>query len=431
VAGRYGNSGQTDYATANELMNRLCCQLNTLWAQKVKVKALCWGPWRQTKFGTGMVTEYTEAKFAEIGVKLVGLEDGRHLFKEELAHADDGYVEIVFGEGPWEQQEAAIGRIESHTPVVENGFSGPLLHNATLETFPNGDQVITILLGETHAYLKEHRIDDVSILPAAVALEIMSEAAQHLWPDWIVAEVRDCRLLKGVELNDRDLKLNVVIKPAYYGSSDGFEVNVAIQTDQGNGQHRLHYRSVLWLTQQLSTRFEYKPQIFDERKLTTAKAYDQWLFHGPRFQVIEKIDGLSEGGANAVVRTTRPAQWLTGVETNPNRWIFDPAIVDAAAQMALLWSRAFRNESALPVGFGRVICYTDGLPDKLHMHFERLASEEPHLVRANVYFADPDHQVGLMIENMECVSSAALNRVGGTAKSSPKRTVSNLKAMEA
>ena len=45
VAGRYGNSGQTDYATANELMNRLCCQLRRTWANNVNVKAFCWGPW--------------------------------------------------------------------------------------------------------------------------------------------------------------------------------------------------------------------------------------------------------------------------------------------------------------------------------------------------------------------------------------------------
>jgi NAD(P)-dependent dehydrogenase (short-subunit alcohol dehydrogenase family)/acyl carrier protein len=431
VAGRYGNSGQTDYATANELMNRLCCQLYALWAQKVKVKALCWGPWRQTKLGTGMVTEYTEAKFAEIGVKLVGSEDGGRLFKEELTHADDGCVEIVFGEGPWEQQEAAIGRIESHSPVVENSFSGPLLHNATLETFPNGDQVITILLGETHAYLKEHRIDDVSVLPAAVALEIMSEAAHHLWPDWIVAEVRECRLMKGVELKDSDLKLNVVIKPAYYGSSDGFEVNVAIQTDQDNGQYRLHYRAILWLTQQLSLQFEYKPNIFDEKKLTAADAYNQWLFHGPRFQVIEKIDGLSEGGANALVRTTRPAQWLINVETNSNQWVFDPVLVDAAAQMAIIWCRAFRDETPLPVGFGRVIRCTDHLPDKLHMHFERRPSEEPHLVRADVYFADAENRVMLMIEDMECVSSAGLNRVGGALYTGLRSSAPNLLAKKA
>ncbi len=34
----------------------------------------------------------------------------------------------------------------------------------------------------------------------------------------------------------------MTINPPTYGSSEGFEVNVAIQSDQADGRHRLHYR---------------------------------------------------------------------------------------------------------------------------------------------------------------------------------------------
>jgi hypothetical protein len=124
VAGRYGNSGQSDYATANELMNRLCCQLSHKWENKVKVKALCWGPWGPTKYGGGMVTEAIEAKFAERGVQLVSAANGRHLFKNELIHSDDRQVEIICGGGPWELQEAGIGRMEmaAHVQPHERGI---------------------------------------------------------------------------------------------------------------------------------------------------------------------------------------------------------------------------------------------------------------------------------------------------------------------
>jgi hypothetical protein len=39
-------------------------------------------------------------------------------------------------------------------------------------------------------------------------------------------------------------------------------------------------------------------------------------------------------------------------------------------------------------------------------------------VQANVYFADADNQIVLLIEDLECVSSAGLNRIGGTADKS-------------
>jgi hypothetical protein len=65
------------------------------------------------------------------------------------------------------------------------------------------------------------------------------------------------------------------------------------------------------------------------------------------------------------------------------------------------------------------------------MHFDRLPSEEPHLVKANVYFVDADNQVMLMIEDMECVSSAGLNRVGGAPYTGFASTASDLLAKEA
>ncbi|HDH08243.1 MAG TPA: SDR family oxidoreductase, partial [Gammaproteobacteria bacterium] len=113
VAGRYGNSGQSDYATANELMNRLCCQLSNNWGNKVRVKAFCWGPWGRLTFGHGMVTEETEAKFARRSIFLVSPETGSRHFKDELTHEGCHNIEIICGEGPWEQIEADIGRIEN------------------------------------------------------------------------------------------------------------------------------------------------------------------------------------------------------------------------------------------------------------------------------------------------------------------------------
>ncbi len=255
------------------------------------------------------------------------------------------------------------------------------------------------------------------MLPAAVALEIMSEATGHLWPGWYVVEVRDCLLLKGIELKEQNHNFNLVISQPTYVSNEGFEVNVAIQSRHNNGTQRFHYRSAVRLEQKFSESSQYKPQSYTEKKLDVAKAYDEWLFHGPRFQVIEEIEGMSMGGSRALLRTTSPLQWMLNVEPGRNQWIFDPALVDAAAQMAIVWARVYRNETALPTRFGRVTRYSETLPERVHMNFERIAPEEFHLVRANVYFADADNKVVLLIEDMECVSSPELNRLGGTVKS--------------
>jgi hypothetical protein len=84
--------------------------------------------------------------------------------------------------------------------------------------------------------------------------------------------------------------------------------------------------------------------------------------------------------------------------------------------MALLWARSLRGESCLPARFGRVALLREQLPQQMTMEFELIPMPDLSVVRANVYFLDASGQVVLLIEEMECIASAALNRLGGTAE---------------
>ena len=416
VAGRFGNSGQSDYATANELMNRLCCQLRDQWQGQVAVNALCWGPWGATRFGAGMVTAETEAKFAAKGVTLVGAAAGRQLFVDAVSRAAGGPVEIVCGQGPWESHEAAVGMFVRGAPMAPADLRGPIIGAAGVTTSPTGEQLLAVRIDARHGYLRQHRIDGVPVLPAAAAMTIMGDAARTLWPGWKVVETRDFRLIKGVEMKAAERVLEVVVQPPPYGSSEGFEVTAIIRSELGAGGFLTHYRAVVRLEQQVQGEFARSPAPHAAKQLSVASAYDELLFHGPCFQVIEAIDGLSERGSVARVRPSRPTEWLSGVSEAHDRWTFDPALVDAAAQMALLWARSLRGESCLPARFGRVARLREQLPAQMTMEFELIPVSDPSVVRANVYFLDAGGQVVMLIEEMECIASAALNRLGGTAK---------------
>ena len=415
VAGRYGNSGQTDYATANELMNRLCSQLHSIWQSRVAVRALCWGPWGATTFGAGMVTPETEEKFARRGVALVRCEKARRVFAAEVRANGSGPVEIICGEGPWEEREAANGRMELSARKDAVAL-GPLLSEAEVKALPTGEQVVEFTLNGKHAYLEDHRLDGTPVLPAAAVVEIMAEAARELWKGWQVVEVRDCRVLNGIKKDSGSSRLTLVFDSGRYDSIDGFDVDITMQSGAGKGRPRVHYQASARLARQLPEGFTRRAATHKEKTLSTAKAYGEWLSHGPRFQVIESIEGLSSAGARAIVRSTHPVEWVKDLPASSRGWVFDPALVDAATQMAWLWARAFHDETALPAKFGRVVHYTDTLPERLIMDFERIDGNDPHLVRANVYFLDSDGRVLLMIEGLESISSPELNRLGGTAK---------------
>ncbi|MFZ2987092.1 SDR family NAD(P)-dependent oxidoreductase, partial [Ideonella sp.] len=415
VAGRYGNSGQSDYATANELMNRLCCQLQRRWGGRVNVNALCWGPWGPTMFGAGMVTAETEAKFAEKGVYLVTAPMGRQLLKDELMRTAHEHIEIICGAGPWEEREADLGRIEIQSPVAREVL-GALLGPAERMTLPMGGQVVTFSIDANHAYLQEHCIDKTPILPAAAALELLAQAGHALWNGWKVVEVRDFRLMKGVELKEAVRKFDIVINPPPYGSAEGFEVNATLQSEQQGGKTVVHYKAVLRLEQRLPEGFSRPARQRFDKKLAVAQAYDEYLFHGPRFQVMSSLKGLSQDAAAAQVLATTPTIWLGSVPAEHDHWVFDPALIDAGPQLAIVWARLFRNETCLPTRFGRVARFVDRLPAQLTMEFEVVAQDDAGLVGGNVYYTNAAGEVVMMIEDMQCISSEALNRLGGTAR---------------
>jgi acyl transferase domain-containing protein/NAD(P)H-dependent flavin oxidoreductase YrpB (nitropropane dioxygenase family) len=416
VAGRYGNSGQSDYATANELMNRLCMSLQARWGERVAVSALCWGPWGATKFGAGMVTAETEAKFAEKGVYLVSAELGRRLFRQEITRRAGTGVEVVCGEAPWESREAELGAI--HRAVApEAPDLGALVGRSAVTSRPTGERIVPVRLDPArHLYLHEHALDGKLVLPAAAALEIMAEAARALWPGWRVVEVREHKLMKGIEVDPAGRDMQVFLSPPPYGSSEGFEVSAALQSDLGNGRAMTHYRCVVRLEHAIPAAMPAARGDHGDKALSVQKAYGEWLFHGPRFQVIEHIEGLSRAGSGARVRSTTPTAWLGASATDEPGWLFDPALLDAAAQMAWLWSRAYRDESALPTRFGRVVRYRDKLPQRMHMEYERIEVDDPTLIRGNVTFFDEQGEPVMAIEELDSVASAALNRLGGTAR---------------
>jgi hypothetical protein len=180
-----------------------------------------------------------------------------------------------------------------------------------------------------------------------------------------------------------------------------------------------HYQCVLRMEQSLPAPGAANPKVHKDKSLTVAQAYGEWLPCGPRLQVIEAIDGLSPAGAAAMVRSSRPSQWLPaghsdgGDAAAPARWMFDPALLLAATQMVSLWARSYLDEFVVPARFGRVVRHRDELPPRLHLELERTDSSDPALIRGNVTFCDDAGAPVLTIEELDCVPVSAPNRLGG------------------
>jgi acyl transferase domain-containing protein/NAD(P)H-dependent flavin oxidoreductase YrpB (nitropropane dioxygenase family)/NAD(P)-dependent dehydrogenase (short-subunit alcohol dehydrogenase family) len=91
IAGRFGNRGQSDYAAANEMLNKLAVWLDRRWPGRVL--APIWGPWS----GIGMVSDLEQHLGAQ-GLGMIAPEVGVASLVHELARGRKGEVEVVLAD---------------------------------------------------------------------------------------------------------------------------------------------------------------------------------------------------------------------------------------------------------------------------------------------------------------------------------------------
>jgi NAD(P)-dependent dehydrogenase (short-subunit alcohol dehydrogenase family) len=96
TAGRFGNRGQSDYAAANETLNRLAWMMRAKWP-RTRVLAINWGPWT----GVGMADAKVQERFAQQGIPVITPEAGARFLIAELAAGTSDVCEVIAGEGPW------------------------------------------------------------------------------------------------------------------------------------------------------------------------------------------------------------------------------------------------------------------------------------------------------------------------------------------
>ncbi len=88
IAGRFGNVGQSDYAAANEILNKLAHWLDR--RSSGRVLSVIWGPWS----GVGMVSQL-ETHLGRRGLGMISPDEGPSLLVDELRYGQKGDVEVI------------------------------------------------------------------------------------------------------------------------------------------------------------------------------------------------------------------------------------------------------------------------------------------------------------------------------------------------
>jgi hypothetical protein len=292
------------------------------------------------------------------------LDEGARAFAAELGTAGDA-VQVLLAAG-------------SGRDLLGTGRAG-LAVEATVDA-------------RTHGFLADHAPAGVPVLPLAMAVEWFASAGRSHRPDRPTS-LADLRVLSRIELADLAIPHRFTVSGAGAGHDpDGLDLRLTSSTGAA------HYRARLvdpdasprrpttpghWATPGQRT----SPEAMD-LILTGDSVYDSpALFHGPDFQVLRRVDGLSRHGAQARVVGVRAMGW-------PDRpWWTDPAAIDGALQAAVLWARHATGDATLPMGIDALHVRRAGPAAGTLRCVVRAASTAADQARCDIALLDEDGEV--------------------------------------
>jgi NAD(P)-dependent dehydrogenase (short-subunit alcohol dehydrogenase family)/acyl carrier protein len=384
TSGRFGRSGQADYAVANEVLNKLAQNESR---RRPGCRSVCfnWGPW-----DGGMVTPALKKVFSDEGVGLIPLQAGGELLVREIAATEaPAEVVVLAGAAP---ASLAVSAPQPARPLVE-AFSLTL----TIDEFP---------------FIRSHVIDGKAVLPMAMIVEWLSHGALHGNPGFRFHGFNDLRVCKGVVFEqDTACTLHVMAGRAQKRDSL-YVVPVELSGASSDGRTLLHARAEIVLATRLPEGIR---SIVDLPTTPYAQSnsaiYDrERLFHGPDLQGIEQVGGCSAKGISALVKAApQPATWVR--QPLRNIWLTDPLVLDSAFQLMILWSFERFGSGSLPSFAGRYRQFQDSFPREGAQVVIRVTAEREHGASADMEFLDRSSgKLIARLEDYECVIDPSLQQ---------------------
>jgi hypothetical protein len=260
-------------------------------------------------------------------------------------------------------------------------------------------------------YLADHLLDGRPVFPAAMALELMAEAAALVRPDLDVAEVRDLRVLGGIVLDGGPEDVTVAAGPAHAAGSNGAErVEVPVEIRRAGAPQRPAYTATVVLGAAAPAG---SPPPGDELAAFAHdldECYRRWLFHGPTMRGIVEVSGLGDAGVEAVLAPSDPTA-LVGAGPGA-RWLVDPVVLDSGFQLAILWARDRLDMTPLPSSLTAYV--RPGPPPRGPVRCRLSARPEAdgHRLVTDLWFTDGEGRAAGRLEGMTFACSPALNRLG-------------------
>ena len=353
IAGRFGNGGQTDYSSANDLLCKITSSFRTtrLGTRGIVIDWTAWG-------GIGMATRGSIPKMMELaGIDMLPPEAGIPLIRRELTSGGTR-GELVIGQrlGILLNEWDVTGGLDTEAFAVAEKHSaaqGPMLGKITAMGIHSGLTVETTLDPKVQPFLYDHRIDGRPVLPGVMGIEGFAEAALCVHPAWHVEAVEGISFLSPFKFyhdEPRTLTLQAVYHPQGENLlADCQLIGRRMLANNPEPQETIHFTARVRLSKQPPTPVTVKPPLTPSGHILEAADIYRVYFHGPAYQVIERAwwNGKQMIGV-------MPASLPSNHQPPDLPTLMAPRLIELCFQTAGLWEMSVEDRFGLPLAVRQV-----------------------------------------------------------------------------
>ncbi|MFT7023990.1 MAG: acyl transferase domain-containing protein [Rhodococcus sp. (in: high G+C Gram-positive bacteria)] len=321
VAGLYGNSGQSDYAAANEALTRFAAAHVTSRPDR-HVTAIDWGAW-----DGGMVTPELRKHFIERGVSLLDPDVGARAFVEQFTPTQRDDVVVLIGEA----ESLSDGPQSLGEPFVATRTLGDLSENPLVQA---------------------HRIGEHAVLPATFGLGAMINVVERAYPGRYVISVRDFHVHKGIVFDHPIESIDIRVTP---DDEQAVRVVVTSRVDSAKGDSKSlsHYVATMDLGRYPSEIPRVRPPRFGGGVPADELYRDARQFHAPLLHGMRRI--LADSDTELVVECELGGEpFALGAYAGA---LHNPVLADVILQGPPVLGHRLLNSACLPLGIGRIDYY--------------------------------------------------------------------------
>jgi NAD(P)-dependent dehydrogenase (short-subunit alcohol dehydrogenase family) len=374
IAGRFGNAGQADYSSANDLLCKIVSSFRNT-RPGTRGIAIDWTAWGKI----GMATRGSIPKMMELaGIDMLDPEAGVPWIRRELTMGGTRNEVVVAQRlGVLLDELDATGGLD--LKALESSrerltVPGPMVGKITGMGVHSGLLMETELDPNAQPFLNDHRIEGTPVLPGVMGIEAFAEAALCVHPGWHVANIEEVNFLapfKFYKDEPRTLLVQAMFRPEDdHIVSDCRLVGRRTLSGRNEVQETVHFTARVRLSKTpLAAKPGARPQLSPEMIVDSAKIYRVY-FHGPAYQVLERawFDGTRLiGELNAKLPINHQPSKL--------RTQMAPRLIELCFQTAGLWEMGANSKLGLPMRVDSVTTWKS--PELGSGHFYAMVTPHP------------------------------------------------------